>query len=108
MVLSERERRLLQEMETHLQAEDPRLASSLSFRRLRVSLRAVLAVCGLPLGVLLMAGGVWRAHAVGILVALIGYVILLFSTVVSVEWLRARSDRGPHALGPLRRARRAT
>ena len=30
MVLSERERRLLQEMETHLLAEDPHLASSLS------------------------------------------------------------------------------
>ena len=92
MVLSERERRLLQEMESHLRAEDPSLASSLSARRLRVGVKAALAASGVVLGIVLMAVGVGRAHAVGIAVALVGYVVLLASTSVIGEWLRARSN----------------
>jgi len=91
MVLSERERRLLQEMESHLLAEDPGLASSLSVRRLRIATRVALAVPGLIIGILLMGVGIWRAHAVGIAIALVGYVILLASTSVTVDWLRARA-----------------
>jgi len=91
MVLSERERRLLQEMESHLLAEDPGLASSLSVRRLRIATRVALAVPGLIIGILLMGVGIWRAHAVGIAIALVGYVILLVSTSVTVDWLRARA-----------------
>lgn len=91
MVLSERERRLLQEMESHLLAEDPGLASSLSVRRLRIATSVALAVPGLIVGILLMGVGIWRAHAVGIAIALVGYVILLASTSVTVDWLRARA-----------------
>jgi hypothetical protein len=102
MVLSERERRLLQEMESHLRAEDPSLASSLSSRRLRVRASALLAASGLVVGVLLMAAGVWRAHAAGIAVALLGYVVLLASTSVVVDWARARGQRAAAAARPRR------
>jgi hypothetical protein len=91
MELSEHEKRLLQEMETHLVAEDPSLASSLSIHRLRVGYRALLAVLGLTAGVLLMAIGVRRAHVVGIAVALVGYLVLLASTVLAVDLARARA-----------------
>jgi hypothetical protein len=92
MELSEHEKRLLQEMETHLVAEDPTLASSLSVHRLRVGTRVVRAVLGVIVGVLLMAVGVRRAHALGIAIALIGYVILLASTSLTVDLVRARAS----------------
>jgi hypothetical protein len=92
MELSERERRLLREMESHLQVDDPSLASSLKVHRLRVGITSVLAVAGLPIGILLMGLGVWRAHAAGIAIALVGYVVLLASTSVTIEWLRARGS----------------
>jgi len=88
MELSERERRLLREMETHLLAEDPGLASSLRLRRLRVGASAVVAAAGLVIGMLLMAVGIWLAHAAGIAVALLGYLVLLFSTSATVERMR--------------------
>jgi hypothetical protein len=108
MVLSERERRLLQEMETQLLAEDPRLATSLSVRRLRVNAATVLAVPGLAAGVLLMGVGVWRGQASGIAVALAGYLVLLASTSVTVDWLRSRRERRPLNRGAGTRARRAS
>jgi hypothetical protein len=88
MELSERERQVLREMETHLLAEDPGLASSLSIRRLRVGVRAIIAAAGLVVGVLLMAVGIGIAHTVGTAVALLGYLVLLFSTSASVDRLR--------------------
>jgi hypothetical protein len=93
MELSERERRLLQEMETRLLAEDPGLASSLSVHRLRVGRGAVLAGSGLALGVLLMGIGIWRAHVLGTLIAMVGFVVLLGSTAVAVEVLRGYRGR---------------
>jgi hypothetical protein len=109
MVLSEHERRLLQEMESHLLAEDPGLASSMRRRRsLSAVAKLALAGSGLVLGVLLMAVGVWRAHALGIAVALLGYLILLASTWFTVDWLRARGVEGPLAQRAARRARRAS
>jgi len=93
MELSERERRLLREMETQLLHEDPSLASSLSFHRLRVGASTVLTVSGLAVGVLLMALGVWRAHLFGIALALVGFCVLLAATTVSADWLRARRSR---------------
>jgi hypothetical protein len=93
MVLSERERRLLEEMETRLQAEDPSLASRLSIRRLPIGVNAALTVSGLLIGLLLIGVGLWRAHAAGIAVALVGYVVLLAATSVAGEWLRARGLR---------------
>ena len=88
MELSERERRLLREMETHLLAEDPGLASSLKLRRLRVGASAVLAAAGLVIGMLLMAVGIWLAHTVGIAVSMLGFLVLLFSTSATVDRLR--------------------
>jgi type IV secretory pathway TrbD component len=105
MELSESEKRLLQEMETRLLAEDPRLASSLRVHRLRVGARAVLAAAGLAAGVLLMSLGIWRAHLLGIVVALVGFVILLASTTVTVDVLRDRRDRRPPPSRAGRRAR---
>lgn len=98
MELSESERRMLQEMESHLLAEDPSLATSLSVHRLRVGTSALLAASGLVVGTLLMAVGVWRAHLLGIAVALVGYVVLLVSTSVTVEYLRAHRD--PRTVDP--------
>jgi len=77
MELSERERRLLREMETHLRAEDPGLAATLNVRRLRAGTKAILAASGLVIGVLLMGVGVLRGHGLGIAVALAGYLFLL-------------------------------
>jgi len=107
MELSESERRMLQEMETHLQAEDPSFASSLRLHRLRLGARMMLAGLGLVVGVLLMAVGVWRAHLIGIAVALVGYLVLLFSTSVTVDSLRARRERRPVDPGTAGRPRRA-
>jgi hypothetical protein len=106
MVLSERERRLLQEMETHLLAEDPHLASSLSVRRLWIGANTALTVSGLVIGVLLMGVGVWRGHTAGIVMALVGYVILLASVSVTIDWLRARGGHGILEFAALRRPRR--
>jgi hypothetical protein len=93
MELSEHERRLLREMETHLLAEDPSLASSLSVHRLRLRASAVLAGSGLAVGLVLMAVGVWRAHLLGILIAMVGYLTLVVSTHAVGESLRARRNR---------------
>jgi hypothetical protein len=109
MVLSERERRLLQEMESHLLTEDPRLASSLRNRRLRPGVSAVLTVSGLVAGVLLMSIGVWQARVLGTAVALAGFLILLVSSFVAGEWVRARGVPGRLARGGAAgRARRAS
>ncbi len=93
MTLSERERRLLQEMETHLLAEDPSLASSLGAGRLRAGTRILLAASGLVIGVLVMGAGVLQGDLLGVGVALIGYLVLLAATVVGVETLRQRVER---------------
>ena len=108
MVLSERERRLLQEMESHFLAEDPRLASSLRHRRLPAGANVVLAVSGLVGGVLLMVLGIWRAQLLGTAIALVGFSVLVVSTTVSGEWLRARMARNPGARKGPGRARRAS
>ena len=108
MELSERERRLLQEMESHLLVEDPGLASSLSVHRLRVGARAIFAVSGVPIGALLMGLGVWRAHRMGIAIAMVGFVVLLASTSMVGEFLRARRRRRPLAAKAAGRARRAS
>lgn len=97
MALSERESRLLQEMESRLLAEDPRLASTLGSRRLPIGVGAALAVAGLALGILLMAVGVGRGHALGITMALAGYVILLLSTFIVGDWLRLPGRSRPFA-----------
>lgn len=93
MELSERERRLLREMETHLLAEDPSLASSLRVHRLRGGAKVALAVSGLAIGAVMMGVGTWRGHGTGIGVALAGYVVLLASVTVTVDYLRARRGR---------------
>jgi len=108
MALSERESRLLQEMETRLLAEDPRLASTLGARRLPIGVGAVLAAAGLALGILLMAVGVGRGHALGITTALVGYVLLLLSTFVIGDWLRLPGRSRPFAGQPHGRSRRAS
>jgi hypothetical protein len=99
MELSEHERRLLREMETHLLAEDPSLASSLSVHRLRVRASAVLAGSGLVVGLALMALGVRLAHLVGIIIAMVGYLALVVSTHAVGESLRARRNQNRRTSG---------
>jgi hypothetical protein len=108
MGLSERESRMLQEMETHLLAEDPRLASTMGARRLPIGVGAVLTVSGVALGILLMVVGVGRGHALGITLALVGYVVLLLSVTVVGEWLSNHGNAHPFARRTPNRARRAS
>ena len=93
MELSGRERRMLEEMETHLLAEDPGLASSLGEHRLRPGVQAIVAAVALAGGVALMAVGLSLGQLTGILVALVGFVVILAATVVADE-LRLRNRGG--------------
>jgi len=108
MALSERESRMLQEMESHLLAEDPRLATTLGSRRLPLGLGAVLAVSGLLAGVLLMAVGVGQGEGLGTAIALVGFLFLLTGTSVIGEWVRAREKTRTLTSSAGNQARRAT
>jgi|tagenome__1003787_1003787.scaffolds.fasta_scaffold20296619_2 hypothetical protein len=95
MELSERERRLLREMESHLLAEDPGLASSLRVHRLRGDVKVALAGFGLVAGAVLMGVGTVHGGAAGVGVALVGFLVLLASVAVTVDYVRVRRGRSP-------------
>lgn len=83
MALSEDERRLLEQMEAALEAEDPKLANTLrgtTARRLHRR-RAALAGLGFLAGIGMLIGGM-EVHW-GLSVA--GFLIMLVSTVVAVS-----------------------
>jgi hypothetical protein len=99
MDMSEDERRVLQEIESHLAADDPRLAESLQGHRRWLRSRPgagrwMLSSLGLAAGVLLMAIGVRESGTAGILVALVGYCVLLAATATTVKLVRG-ADRSP-------------
>jgi hypothetical protein len=95
MALSEKEQRLLEQMEAALEAEDPRLANALrgSQRRWYRS-RVVIAFVAFALGVTTLVVGM-EVHP---LVSVLGFVIMLVATVVGLTaW---QLPGGPADVGP--------
>ena len=90
MALSEEEQRLLEQMEAELAAEDPRLASALRGPQRHWYHRRVLAAAvGLAVGVTVLVLGM-DVHP---LVSVVGFVIMLVSTVVGLAaWRRPDVD----------------
>ncbi|MDO5735485.1 MAG: DUF3040 domain-containing protein [Propionibacteriaceae bacterium] len=91
MALSEQERKLLEQLEASLMAEDPKFAQTLSgaggvriHRR-----RATLAGVGFVLGLLLLVAGVQIHPAVSI----VGFVVMLAATIIGVSsWQRVEGQ----------------
>lgn len=91
MALSEYEQRVLAEMEQHLRADDPRLASSMSSKRRGVDVRRLsLGILGFVIGLLGLLAGVATSL---IWVGIIGFVIML----ASVLWAMSGSGNAPAA-----------
>jgi hypothetical protein len=104
MALSDREQRLLAEMEEALSADDPRLVSTLSGKSSKFTASIGLAIAALLTGfAILFAGLIAQLTLVGVggfLVALVG-VILLINTVTKNEAKFGQAGRSP------KRARRS-
>ena len=111
MALSDKEQRLLEQLEAALAAEDPKLANTLRGTTTRTlhRRRAAIAGLGFVIGLAALIGGM----QLSIFVSVIGFVVMLVSTVVALSSWRlvdteAQSpgqapDSGlPH---PLRRSR---
>lgn len=102
MALSENEQRLLDQLEAALAAEDPKLASTLrgtTYRRLHRR-RAAIAGFGFLVGLAgLIAGMQW--HPV---VSVIGFVIMLASTVIALTSWQHVGDAPPKSAPNRQRA----
>lgn len=103
MALSEQERKLLEQLEASLVADDPKLAETLrGTGQVRIHRkRATLAGLGFVVGVLILILGV-QIHPV---VSIMGFVVMLASAIVGINsWQRiggddGRAERVPHG-GP--------
>jgi DUF3040 family protein len=87
-MLSEREQRLLEQMEQALYAEDPKFASALRGADLRSRLRRRIAisVLGFLLGVALLMTGAVTQHVV---VSILGFVVMLAAAFFALtSWRR--------------------
>lgn len=90
MALSEDEERLLQQMEAALAAEDPKLVHTLSGKGTRRVHRRRAAIAGVGffvgLGMLVggMAVGMSNHPAVGILVSVVGFVVMVAAAVTAI------------------------
>ncbi len=99
MALSEQERKLLEQLEASLMADDPKFAQTLSgaggvriHRR-----RATLAGLGFVLGLLLLVAGVQIHPAVSI----VGFVVMLAAAIIGVNaWQRVTGEGQPRTQGP--------
>ncbi len=93
MALSEKEQKLLDQLEAALAAEDPRLASTLRGTAQRKLHRrnAALAGVGFLIGIAGLIIGM-QAHPV---VSIIGFVLMLASTIVAVSSWRHVTDDTP-------------
>lgn len=82
MALSEKEQRLLEQLEAALAAEDPKLANALRGTSTRTlhRRRAALAGVGFILGVVALVAGM----QVGWPLSVAGFVVMLVSTVVAI------------------------
>lgn len=99
MALSEKEQRLLEQLEAALAAEDPKLANTLrgtGSRKLHRR-RAALAGLGFLLGIAALVAGM----EFGWIVSIIGFVVMLASTVVALSsWRHVEGDGSGPASGP--------
>jgi hypothetical protein len=101
MTLSERERQLLQEMESELRIPDPGAAQGrvrLHPRRLlarvpRPAMGVVSSILGLLLGLLLVVIGVGQAGTLGIVLSVAGTALVIVSIDRGVTHLKARRRR---------------
>ncbi|RMI37393.1 DUF3040 domain-containing protein [Streptomyces triticirhizae] len=103
MPLSDREQRVLEEMERALHAEDPKFATTLQGSELRTVTRKRVyqAIAGFVLGIGLLMGGM---VAQLIWLSVVGFLIMLGCAVVAVTgWRRAPVQQGgqggPQAAG---------
>lgn len=91
MPLSEEELRLLEQMERALVEEDPKFASTLRGTSLRRSARrrAILAGVVFLVGIALLMGGVMSGtSAVGFVIGIAGFVVMLGSATVALTAIR--------------------
>lgn len=93
MALSEQERKLLEQLEASLMAEDPKLADTLSgTAEVRVHRRrAALAGLGFIVGIIVLVAGVQVHPAVSIA----GFLVMLASALIGIgSWKRVGGDGG--------------
>ncbi len=96
MALSEKEQKLLDQMEAALAAEDPRLASALSDRgRGWYQRRLVVAVVIFAIGVAVLVVGM-DLHP---LVSVLGFVVMLVATVVALASWQSGGGVAQHLSG---------
>ncbi len=91
MALSEQERKLLEQLEASLMAEDPKLAETLrGTKDIRIHRRrAAVAGLGFVLGMVVLVAGVQIHPAVSIA----GFVLMLASAIVGISsWQRVAGD----------------
>lgn len=99
MALSEQERKLLEQLEASLMAEDPKFAQTLSGAGgIRIHRRrATLAGLGFVAGLLLLVVGVQIHPAVSIA----GFVLMLASAIIGVSsWQRVAGEGEPRVPTP--------
>ena len=100
MALSEQERKLLEQLEASLMADDPKLADRLSgTAEVRVHRRrAALAGLGFVVGIVVLLAGVQVHPAISI----VGFLIMLGAALLGINsWQRVGDDGAP-AEGPVR------
>jgi len=91
VALSDEERRLLEQMEQALAAEDPQLASALrgSTARTLHRRRALLAALGFLLGVVALVAGM----EISPIVSIVGFLIMLASSILGIaSWQQVGGD----------------
>ena len=83
MALSDKEQRLLEQLEAALAAEDPKLASTLRGTTTRTlhRRRAAIAGLGFVIGLAALIGGM----QLSIVVSVIGFIVMLVATVVALS-----------------------
>jgi hypothetical protein len=100
MALSEQERKLLEQLEASLMAEDPKLADTLSgSSTIRIHRRrAAIAGLGFVIGVVVLLVGVQVHPAVSVL----GFLLMLGAALIGINsWRRVGDDGGqPSRRGP--------
>ncbi len=99
MALSEQERKLLEQLEASLKAEDPELADTLSGAgQVRIHRRrATIAGIGFILGIVALIAGIQVHWAVSIL----GFAIMLGAAIVGINsWQRVSGDGGGVGASP--------
>ena len=93
MALSEQERKLLEQLEASLMAEDPKLADTLSgSSTIRIPRRrAAIAGVGFIIGVVVLLVGVQVHPAVSVL----GFLLMLGAALIGINSWRRVGDEGP-------------